>query len=527
MLSEDEIGEEVPHQAPPSRRATPKGLILLALCTAALIINIDVTIVNVTLPSLVRELGATTTQLQWVVDAYALVFASLILAAGSLSDRVGRKGTLLGGLAVFAAFSTVAAFCHTPTELIAARAGMGVGAAAIFPSTLSLLANVFTERRERAKAIGIWGATTGVGVATGPIVGGWLLGHYWWGSVFLFMVPIAAVVAILVASSVPTSRDPGTPPIDWWGLILSTTGMGAVVLSIIQGPSWGWGSPATLATAAAGLIILVTFGRVERRLARPMFDIGLFRNLRFTAASGAITVGFFTLSGFTFLITQYFQFVRGYSPLGTGVRILPVAGAIAVAAVMGTRLAVRIGNKAVVASGLFLFGAGLLWVAATASEGLSYLVIVGQMVVSGGGLGLITAPATEAIMGAVAKEKAGVGSAVNDATRLFGSTLGVAVIGSTAASLYSHHLAATLPARLPAPAVVAAKGSVGGGLIAAHTLATAGFPAQALALRGAALSAFLHSLHGGCTVAGIVALCGAAFAAAFLPARPKAELPSP
>src|SRR5690348_5206750 len=214
----------------PATATSRKGLILLALCLAALIINIDVTIVNVSLPSLVRELGATTTNLQWIVDAYTLVFAALILAAGSLSDRLGRKGVLLGGLAVFAAGSLAGSFSTSASELVAARAFMGIGAAAIFPSTLSLIANVFTERGERAKAIGLWGATTGVGVAAGPIVGGWLLEQFWWGSVFLFMVPVAALVAVLIAWAVPTSRDPSTPPIDWRGLLLSTAGMGAIVL---------------------------------------------------------------------------------------------------------------------------------------------------------------------------------------------------------------------------------------------------------------------------------------------------------
>src|SRR5438132_4452082 len=255
-----------------------RGLILLALCLAALIINIDITIVNVTLPSLVRELGATTTNLQWVVDAYNLVFAALILAAGSLSDRIGRKGVLLAGLGVFAAGSLAGSFCRTPDELIAARALMGIGAAGIFPSTLSLIANVFTERKERAQAIGLWGATAGVGVATGPIVGGWLLGRFWWGSVFLFMVPVAAVVAGLVAWAVPSSRDPTAPPIDWRGLFLSSAGMGTLVLSIIQAPEWGWSSARTLGTMALGLGILAIFVSVERRMARPMPDVGLSTN---------------------------------------------------------------------------------------------------------------------------------------------------------------------------------------------------------------------------------------------------------
>src|SRR5437588_6890719 len=235
-----------PVSALPDRRATSKTAVLLTLCLAALIINIDVTIVNVALPSLVRGLGATTTSLQWVVDAYSLVFAALILAAGSVSDRVGRKGILLAGLGVFAAGSLAGSLANTPNELIAARAMMGIGAAGIFPATLSLIANVFTDRAERAKAIGLWGATTGVGVAAGPIVGGWLLEHFWWGSVFLFMVPIAAVVAALVAWSVPTSRDPNVRPIDLPGLILSSAGMATLILAIIQAPDWGWGSVSTL-----------------------------------------------------------------------------------------------------------------------------------------------------------------------------------------------------------------------------------------------------------------------------------------
>src|SRR3989440_4133221 len=496
-----------------------RGLILLALCLAALIINIDITIVNVALPSLVRELGATTTNLQWVVDAYNLVFAALILAAGGLSDRIGRKGVLLAGLGVFAAGSLAGSFCRTPHELIAARALMGIGAAGIFPSTLSLLANVFTERKERAQAIGLWGATAGVGVATGPIVGGWLLGRFWWGSVFLFMVPVAAAVAGLIAWAVPSSRDPTAPPIDWRGLFLSSAGMGTLVLSIIQAPDWGWSSARTLGTMALGLGILAIFVSVERRMARPMLDVGLFRNLRFTAASGSVTVGFFTLSGFSFLITQYFQFVKGYTPLGTGVRILPVATSLAVASVLGTKLAVKIGNKAVVASGLLLTGAFLLWVA-TVSQSTPYAVLVGQMLMGGGGLGLISAPATEAIMGVVPKEKAGVGSAVNDAPRLFGATLGVAVIGSIAASLYGTRLASNLPHGLPAQAVAAAKGSVGGALVAAQSLDHAGLGSLATSLRAASTSAFLHSLSGSLIVARIVALLGALMAAVLLPSRP-------
>jgi EmrB/QacA subfamily drug resistance transporter len=510
---------------PRNARTTNAALILIALCSAALIINIDVTIVNVTLPSLVRQLGATTTNLQWVVDAYSLVFAALILAAGSLSDRFGRKGVLLAGLVVFATGSLAGSFASTPNQLIAARAFMGIGAAAIFPSTLSLIANIFTERRERARAIGLWGATTGVGVAIGPIVGGWLLGHFWWGSVFLFMVPVAFVVGTLIALAVPTSRDPSTPPLDWRGLLLSTIGMGLIILSIIEAPSRGWVSGRTLGTAALGLAVMASFVWVERRTARPMLDVTLFENPRFTAASGSIMIAFFTLAGFTFLVSQYFQFVRGYTAFQTGLRILPVAISIAVAAIVGTRLAVQIGNKAVVATGLFAFGLALFWIAGSADPSTSYLILAATMILGGGGLGLITAPATEAIMGVVPKEKAGVGSAVNDATRLFGATLGVAVIGSIAASLYTSRLAQTIPSGLPSQVVLAARGSVGGALVAAQALGQAGQAVAGQALAVSAVGAFLHSFSWSLRAAGLVAFGGAILAATLLPSRPGREAP--
>jgi predicted MFS family arabinose efflux permease len=356
-------------------------------------------------------------------------------------------------------------------------------------------------------------------VAAGPIVGGWLLGRFWWGSVFVLMVPLAAVVAFLVAWAVPTSRDPATPPIDRPGLILSATGMGLLVLSIIQAPNWGWASIKTIAAVAAGLAVLAAFVTVERRTTHPMLDVALFRNLRFTAASGSITIAFFTLAGFTFLVTQYFQFLKGYSPLGTGVRLLPVAISIAVAALRGTRLAVRIGNKAVVATGLACFGAALLWIS-TNTTTTPYLVIAAQMVLGGSGMGLITAPATEAILGVVPAHKAGVGSAVNDATRLFGSALGVAVIGSVATSAYASHLTQGLPAHLPQGLSHTAHQSVGAALSVSTRLSTLGQPTLGGMVHHAATSAFLHGLTTGCQLAGTVAILGAIMAAALLPSRP-------
>jgi EmrB/QacA subfamily drug resistance transporter len=510
---------------PPQRPPARKRVTLLALCLAAYIISLDVTIVNVALPSLVRQAGATTTDLQWVVDAYNLVFAALVLVAGSLSDRLGRKGMLLAGLGVFGAASLAGSLAVSTGQLIGARAVMGLGAAMMFPATLSLLTNIFTARRERAAAIGLWGATTGVGIATGPIIGGWLLEHYWWGSVFLFMVPVAAGVAVLAAWAIPTSRDLRAPKTDWRGLILSAAGMGVLVLGIIQAPDWGWGSARTIGTLAAGATLLAAFAVAEARTGQPMLDIALFRNPRFTAASGSVAIAFFALNGFIFLMTQYFQVVKGFGPLGTGVRLLPVAGSVAVASVTGTRLAVRIGNKIIVGGGLSLFCAALLWIS-TVSQATPYGVIAAQMIVCGTGMGLIQAPATEAIMGAVPKHKAGVGSAVNDATRLFGGTLGVAVIGSVAASLYASRLTAMLPAGLPARAITAARGSVGGAVIAAQRTRQAGFTQLGSRLKDTAILAFLHSFSGGCLVAGAVAAVGALVAIFLLPARPSASTTS-
>ena len=507
---------------PSSVSLTRRGFALAALCTAALVISLDTTIVNVALPSLVRQLHASTTNLQWVVDAYSMVFAALILTAGSLGDRLGRKGTLIVGLGLFGVASLAGSAGTTVQQLIAARAVMGLGAALIFPATLSLISNIFTERAERAKAIGLWGATTGVGIAMGPIVGGWLLGRFWWGSVFLFMAPVAAAVAIGVALVVPPSRDPRTPPLDWAGLALSSAGMGALVFTIIEAPGWGWGSARTIAGFVTSIAVLAGFLLVERRRRHPMLDVGLFRNPRFTAASGAVTVAFFALSGFIFLVTQFFQFLKAYSPLATGIRLLPVAGSVAVASLVGTRLAVRAGNKLVVTSGLIVLSGALLWIS-TASAATPYLEIAGQMILLGTGMGLTSAPATEAIMGVVPKEKAGVGSAVNDATRLLGGTLGVAVIGSVSASLYASWLISTLPAGLPPAAVQAAKGSVGGAIVAAQHLSQAGLGPVAGQLRAAAVDGFLHSFAAGSLVGCAVAAAGALLAWFLLPARPSTE----
>jgi EmrB/QacA subfamily drug resistance transporter len=498
-----------------------KPLILVSLLLAAFVINLDTTIVNVALPSLVRQLHASDSQLQWVVDAFNLLFASSVLAAGSLSDRFGRKGMLLAGLSVFGLASSAGGLMNSPGALIATRAVMGVGAAMVFPSTLSLITNVFTERGERARAIGLWGAITGVAIALGPIVGGWLLELSDWRSIFFAMVPIAAGAGVLAARYVPPSRDPHAPPTDREGFGLSTMTIGLLVYTIIEAPNQGWGSLRTFAGFALATVLAAAFVAWERRADQPMLDLALFRNLRFTAASASVAISFFALSGFIFLVTQMFQFLKGYGPLSTGVRLLPVASCVAISSILGTKLAVRFSTKLIVACGLFLMAVFYLWVSTT-SVTTGYGTIAAQMVVLGTGMGLTSAPATEAIMGVVPKAKAGVGSAVNDATRLLGGTLGVAVIGSVYASLYASRLADALPGRLPSGVARGADASVGAAFAVAGRLSRAGHPLLASGVHDAASSAFFHAFDAADYVAAGTAAAGALMALALLPAQPTA-----
>jgi EmrB/QacA subfamily drug resistance transporter len=495
--------------------------ILAVLCVSLFVIVMDNTIVNVALPTLARELDAGTSSLQWIVDAYTLVFAGLLLAAGGLGDRFGRKGALLAGLALFGAFSAAGAFASSTGQLISARAVMGVGAALIFPTTLAIVVNVFTEPRERAAAIGIWTAIAGVGVALGPISGGWLLEHFSWGSVFLVNVPVtvAGIVGTLVL--VPRSRDPRAPRLDLPGLALSIAGVTLLVWSLIEAPSHGWISATTIGGITGAAVLLTVFTWWERRVPAPLLDVNLFRNMRFTAASLAITLGFFALFGFIFLVTQYLQLVKGYSALQAGVRTLPFAIAMVVAAVSSQKVVPRIGTKLVVAAGLALMAAGFA-IASTNDASTSYSVIASAMVLMGFGLGSAAAPATESILASVPREKAGVGSAVNDTTREVGGTLGVAVLGSIMASVYGGRI---LDALSGTPLPAGLRAAAGDSLAAALQIAVGVGGAAGRGIAFAAQDAFVQAFRIGSVVTGAVALVGAVIALVFLPARSRQEEP--
>src|SRR4051812_10894174 len=333
------------------------------LCLSLLIIGLDNTILNVAVPALERSLSASTSQLQWIIDGYTLVFAGLLLTAGSLGDRFGRRGALQVGLIIFGLGSTASALATSPTQLTFTRAFMGIGAALIMPATLSLITNIFIDPRERGRAIGVWAALAGAGGALGPIVGGVLLAHFWWGSVFLVNIPVVVVVVIAGQMVLPRSKDPHAPRLDVVGSLLSVGGLVALLYSIIEAPNHGWASSTSLIGFAVSAAVLFGFGWWELHIDHPMLDLRFFKNPRFSAASGAITLVFFSMLGVMFIMTQYLQLVLGYTPLQAGFRQLPGAAIMLVIGPLSPRLVERVGTKAVVATGLFIAAASCVWLA--------------------------------------------------------------------------------------------------------------------------------------------------------------------
>jgi hypothetical protein len=463
---------------------------LAVLCLCVLLVVVDNTIVNVALPTISRDLHASTSALQWVVDAYSLSFAGLLLVGGNLGDRLGRRRLLLLGLALFGLFSVGAALSRNTGELIAARALMGLGASFVYPATLAILNQTFTVARERITAIGIWSAVSGLAVAIGPVTGGALLQHFSWASVFYVSVPVVIVAMAAAYFLLPESRDPDAGRFDPLGALLSIAGITLATYSVIEAPARGWDSAATVGGLGGALAILLAFAWWQARRPDPMLDVRLFRN-------------------------------RGYNPLGAGLATLPFAFVTAGFSPVAMLLMRRFGTKVVVAAGLATMSGGFFVASTTALNAGYWGTIITSMALMAAGLGLTTGPATEAIMGALPAGKAGAGAAVNDTTRELGGTLGVAIVGSVLNSAYGSHVLAALTA-LGAPA---AAGHLAGQSVVTGLDVAARMPAP---VRDAALTAvrtaFMTGLHRGSLVAAGATLAAALVALAFGPARAAADL---
>jgi EmrB/QacA subfamily drug resistance transporter len=505
--------------ARPQEQELPEGyerrwLILGVLCFSLLVIVLDNTILNVALPTLVRKLGATTSQLQWMVDAYTLVFAGLLLTMGNLGDRYGRRYALAAGLVIFGIGSALSAFAGSANVLIVTRAIMGIGGALIMPSTLSILTNVFPAH-ERGRAIGIWAGVSGSGIALGPVIGGWLLVHFWWGSIFLVNVPIVVFALIVGRLIIPNSRDPDAPPLDPVGAGLSIVGLMTLVYGIIEAPAKGWTSGQIVASLGIAVVVLCAFVVWELRSDHPMLNVHFFSNPRFTAANVSITLTFFAMFGSLFFLTQYLQFVLGYSALQAGLRVAPMALVMMVIAPTAGRFVETLGNKAMVAVGMAV-GAGGLFLLSTTTTSSGYSHLLAGLVILAIGLSFAMVPATESIMGSLPPAKAGVGSAMNDTTRQIGGALGVAILGSIMSSSYSSSIIRSLR-WLPGPLMAAAKSGVGAAIVVGTQI---GGPAGQ-AIIATAKSAFIHAMDRGLEVGAAIALVGALVAALWLPNRPQ------
>ena len=486
--------------------------VLAVLCLSLMIVIVGNTSLNVALPTLANDLDASTTQLQWMVESYALVFAGLLFTAGTLGDRFGRKGALQSGLLLFLVGAAFAAIADSAGQVIAARAVMGVAAAFVMPSTLSILANVFPAH-ERPKAIAIWAGISGGGAAIGPIASGWLLEHFWWGSVFLVNVPIIILALVAGAVLVPSSRDPEQPPIDVPGAALSIVGLGALVYGIIEGPHNGWTSASTLSFFGASAVALGLFVLRELSTPHPMLDLRLFRDRRFSVASAGMTLTFFAMFGTFFLVAQYFQLVLGYSPLQSGLFQLPIAFVMMSIAPQAPKLVARFGAHRVVPAGLALTGVGLGVFSFMTVDTVIWSVYI-AVVPLATGMALTMTPLTTLIMSSVPLAKAGVGSAMNDTTRELGGALGVAVLGSVVTAQYASSLAPSIAA-LPAEAQSFANSGLSGALAVAERIGLDTPAGRALADAGR--SAFVDGMGWSAVVGAGVVLLAATLAWFLLP----------
>ncbi|MET9506039.1 MFS transporter [Streptomyces sp. NPDC006622] len=420
--------------------------ILGVICLAQLTVLLDNTVLNVAIPSLTREMDAGTADIQWMINAYSLVQSGLLLTAGSAADRYGRKRMLAAGLALFGIGSLTAALAQSTGQLIAARAGMGVGGALLMTTTLAVAMQIFPPE-EQPKAIGVWAAVNSLGFATGPLVGGFLLDHFWWGSIFLINLPVAALGLVAVVALVPESKDPQGDRPDLLGALFSTIGMGSLVFVIISGPSHGWTSGRALASAAVAVAALGLFGYWENHLAHPMLDLRFFRDRRFTGAVAGTVLVAFGMGGALFLLTQHLQFVLGYGPLEAGLRTAPLALTVVALNFTGVsaKWLARLGGPVSILLGMTAMSAGLVSIATTASGG--YAGTLAGLLLIGTGTALAGPAMAHAVMSAIPPARAGVGAGINGTLAEFGTGLGVAVLGAVLSSRFT---ADSLPEALAA-----------------------------------------------------------------------------
>jgi EmrB/QacA subfamily drug resistance transporter len=502
---------------------------LLVLCLCLLVIVMANTSLMVAAPAMTRDLGLSSSDLQWVIDGYTVPYAALMLALGAVGDKFSRRGALLVGLVIFGGGSVAGFLAHSVAAVITARAVMGVGAAVIMPATLSLLVATF-PRAERARAITAWSATSGLAIAMGPLIAGWLLQSHSWHSTFLINVPVVAVAILAALLLVPPSRAEGMGRPDVVGGLLSMVTVGSLVYMIIEGPHFGWGRNAITAAvvAAVGLVAFIAWELQLSRPAvlarptsrpRPMLNLSKFRDRPFTGAALAVLLFFLGAFGTLYYVTQHLQFVLGYSPLSTGVRLLPLAGAVFAGAALTGRLTPRLGMKPVVVLGMLLGTAGI-FLLTRIGDGSTYTGFLPTLVLLGLAIGLAAAPATDVIMGAFPEAELGVGGGTNDTALELGGALGIAVLGSILATTYKSTLGVALAgAHLPAAALSTAKDSIGGALGVAQQVAhsPAGDPRQAQALVAAADHAFAHGVAHTSLIGGIILAAGTILVAVILP----------
>ncbi|RMF81340.1 MAG: DHA2 family efflux MFS transporter permease subunit [Chloroflexi bacterium] len=521
MSTQVQSARQTQHEEPLPAGYEKRWWALLFINISLLIIAIDNTILNVAIPSISIDLGATSAEIQWIIDAYGLIFAALLLTMGAVSDRYGRKRWLQIGVALFGLGSLAASFTESVETLIAARAFLGISAALILPSTLSLVISTF-PKRERPQAIAIWAATFGIGVGIGPVVGGYLVEHFDWNAIFYVNVPVAIIAIIGGYFFITESRDENAPSIDYLGALLSIIGLFTLVFGIIRAGELGWGhSEVTAALGVAG-IVLTSFIIWELLTPKPMLPMGFFRNLSFSSASLSIALVFFALFGTILFLTQYMQTILGFSPFGVGLRILPVAFSMGIASGISAQFTSRIGIKLTVAIGIFLTAAGLMFSSQFYDVDSSYGTIAVGMVLIGSGLGLAISPATDSIMGSVPESKAGIGSAMNDTTREIGGAMGVAVLGTILNNIYIDRvgeLVTQLPA-LPEAALEAVTESIQ----AAHIVAASPqVPEQAATLIvNTANSAFVEGMTDAMFIGAVIMIASGVFALVALPNRLRA-----